>query len=199
MPLSPASARTLLNRRTVVCEGHDREDGLLEVEGRLTDVKGYVHGYGWRDPVPAGEPIHEMWVRIRFDTQLLIHAIESSTDSAPYPTCREIAPNLQRLVGLRIAGGFKDEMRKRVGHTEGCTHVVTLIEALANAAIQALASKLRDQGQESVLNAFGARDPSRPPLIDTCHTYAADSPVVAKLWPQFHRPRGEEPTSSGSG
>lgn len=189
MPLPPPDARTLLTRRTLCCEGYSRADGLLEVEGHLVDVKGYEHVYGWRDPLPAGQPIHEMWVRITFDQDLVIREIASATDAAPYPTCRDIAPNLQRLVGLKIAGGFKQEMRKRVGGTEGCTHVVTLIEALANSTIQTLASRLRDQGQEAVMGVFGARDRERPPLIDTCHSYASDSPVVARLWPHLHRPR----------
>jgi hypothetical protein len=183
MPLPPPDSRTALTRRTVSCEGYSRSDGLLEVEGHLVDVKAYEHVYGWRDPLPAGQPIHEMWIRMTFDQDLVIRAIASVTDAAPYPMCRDVAPNLQRLVGLKIAGGFKQEMRRRVGGTEGCTHVVTLLEALANNAIQTLASQLRDQGQDAVLGAFRARDPQRPPLIDTCYSYASDSPVVARLWP----------------
>lgn len=179
----------------MTCEGYVREDGLLEVEGHLVDVKGYDHAYGWRPPVLAGQPIHEMWVRLTFDDGLTIRAIASATDHAPFPTCREIAPNLKRLLGLKIAGGFKQQMRARVGHTEGCTHVVTLLEAMANNAIQTLASRRREQGAEAVLGVFGARDPSRPPLLDTCHSYASYSPVVAERWPQFYRPRSPEPAS----
>jgi Protein of unknown function (DUF2889) len=97
----------------------------------------------------------------------------SRADGAPYPTCRDITPHTQRLVGLKIVGGFKREMRARIGNTEGCTHIVAL----------------RDRGTREQLSTFNVRDPSRPALLDTCHSYAADSPIIARLWPMHYRPR----------
>ena len=41
MPLPVSDARSLLTRRSIVCEGYEREDGLLDVEGRLQDVNAY--------------------------------------------------------------------------------------------------------------------------------------------------------------
>ncbi|MFO1427028.1 MAG: DUF2889 domain-containing protein [Steroidobacteraceae bacterium] len=187
MPLPPEDPRELLGGRRIECRGYSRADGLIEVEGQLVDTKGHEHAYGWRDPVPAGSPIHDMRVRIAFDEQLVIREIHESTDSAPFPICRAIAPNLQRLVGVRIAGGFKKEMRARVGRTDGCTHVVTLIDALADAAVQALASHVRERGKDAVVGVYGVRDPNRPPLIDSCHAYAATSPVVESKWPEYYR------------
>jgi hypothetical protein len=189
MPLSPCASREFLTRRTVTCEGYAREDGLLDIEGHLVDVRGFDLGNDWRGKVKAGKPVHEMWVRLTVDEALVIRAVESVTDSAPFPTCREITPNMQRLVGLTITGGFKKEMRARVGNTEGCTHVVALVEAIAGVAIHALAGKRRHQDRDTVLGTFSARDPSRPALIDTCHSYASDGPIVEKLWPMHYRPR----------
>ncbi|HEY2403159.1 MAG TPA: DUF2889 domain-containing protein [Steroidobacteraceae bacterium] len=195
MPLSPPAPRDFLTRRTITCDGYVREDGLLDIEGRLLDQRGYDMGNDWRGVVKAGEPAHEMWVRLTIDDGLIIRAVESVTDAAPFPTCREIAPNMQRLVGLKIAGGFKQEMRVRVGNTQGCTHVVALLEVIANVAIQAMAGKRREQDRESVLDIFNTRDASntgiasRPALIDSCHSYAADGPVVQRMWPMHYRPR----------
>jgi hypothetical protein len=35
------------------------------------------------------------------------------------------------------------------------------------------------------------RDRSKHPLLNTCFSYAAESRVVAKLWPHLHRPKSE--------
>jgi hypothetical protein len=192
MPLPLPQARTLLTRRVLSCEGYVREDGKLEVEGHLRDSKGHEHAYGWRPAVPPGGPIHEMWVRITLDAALTILAIAASVDAAPYPTCPQIVPNLERLVGLQVAGGFKQRLRELVGGTAGCTHVLTLLEAMANNAVQTSASSVRDRGQEAILETFGVRDRSKHPLLNTCFSYAAQSPVVARLWPHLHRPSSDE-------
>jgi hypothetical protein len=198
MPLPPPTDRELLTRRTITCEGHRRADGLFDVEGHLVDTRGYVHEYGSRPPIPPGGPIHEMRVRMTVDSGGRIVAILAATDSAPYlAICREVVPNLERLVGLKIAGGFKQAMRERVGSTDGCTHIVTLLEAMANNAVQTLAASVREQGSGAVYARFGLRDQTRHPLLDTCHTYAASSPVVASLWPEHHRPAAADAAAEG--
>jgi DUF2889 family protein len=189
MPLSSPVAREPLTRRTITCEGFSRADGLLEIEGHLVDQRSYDMTNEWRGTVKAGSPVHDMWVRLTFDDKLVIRAVESTTDAAPYPSCREVTPNLQRLVGLGIAGGFKHEMRSRVGHTEGCTHIVALLEVLAGVAVQTHAGSRIKAGSGDALQAFGARDRTKPPLIGSCHSYAADGPIVRRLWPEHYRPR----------
>ena len=43
MPLSPPVGRQLLHTRRVTCQGFFREDGLWDIEGRITDEKSYEH------------------------------------------------------------------------------------------------------------------------------------------------------------
>jgi hypothetical protein len=188
MPLPPPVPREFLTRRTVTCEGYSRADGLMDIEGHLVDVRDYDMNNEWRGCLKAGDAAHDMWVRLTIDEQLTIVEAVSSTDGAPYPTCRDITPHTQRLVGLKIVGGFKREMRARIGNTEGCTHIVALMDELASVAIQTLAGSRRDRGTREQLSTFNVRDPSRPALLDTCHSYAADSPIIARLWPMHYRP-----------
>lgn len=190
MPLPVSDPRTLLTRRSIVCEGYEREDGLFDVEGHLQDSNARRHESDWR-VVEAGEPIHEMHVRLRLDADMMIRHVDLSMDATPYPICREVTNVVQRLVGLKIAGGFKQRARSLIGHTEGCTHVLALIEVLGTVAIRTVAAHSRSRG-ESTYEIFGARDRSRPPLIDTCRSYAAWSPIVQKIWPQYYRPRAEQ-------
>ena len=186
MPLSTPEGRTLLTTRVIECAGYECADGLLDIEGRLQDVNNHPVENPWR-ALPAGQPVHVMQVRLRVDDTLTIHAVEVSMDSAPYPFCQGAKPNVQRLVGLKITGGFKQQVRKLIGHTEGCTHVLTLIDVLSAVAVRSLAGKGRRRGSTS-LEVFGARDPGRTPLLDTCYSYAATSPVVEKLYPEHYRP-----------
>ena len=188
MPLSAPGTRKLLTKRTIVCEGFEREDGLLDVEGRLQDINEYPIENPWRAFLAPGQPAHEMHVRLCIDDKLVIRAVEAHIEAAPYPFCQAVKPNLERLIGLRITEGFKQRARKLIGHTEGCTHVLTLIEALATVTIRALAGKVRRNGS-AVLAAFGARDPNRPPLIDTCYSHARSSPVVKWLYPEHYHPQ----------
>ncbi len=193
MALPPTVARELLTRRTITCEGHLRHDGLIDIEGHLVDIRGYDMNNGWRDPLPAGAAAHDMWARITIDDELTIVAAESVTDSAPYPTCGEVTPNTGRLVGVRVIGGFKRRLHELIGSTQGCTHIVALLEAMATVAIQALAGKRRTLPLDVQLSIFGVRDPTRPALIDTCHSYAADGPVAARMWPLHFRPKLSDP------
>jgi hypothetical protein len=187
MPPPPPRRRELLTARTMTANGYLRDDGLIDIEGHLVDVRGYDMFNDWRGNVPQGEPAHEMWVRLTIDDQLVVREVACSTDAAPYPSCRDVPPNVARLVGLGVTGGFKQQVRERIGGTEGCTHILALIDAMSPVAIHALAGKRRDQGRDAMLGTYGTRDSGRHPLVDTCHSYAADSEVVKRLWPESYR------------
>jgi hypothetical protein len=189
MPLPAPRAREFLTGRTITCNGYLRDDSLIDIDGHLLDTRGYDIRNGWRGELKRGEPAHEMWVRLTIDDNLVVREAMCVTDAAPYPTCRAITPNVTRLVGLSVTGGFKKEMRARIGRTEGCTHVIALIEAMSAVAVHAIAGKRREQGYDAMLSSFGARDAGRHPLIDTCHSYAADSEIVRRIWPASYRPK----------
>jgi hypothetical protein len=164
-----------------------REDGLLDIDGRLVDVRAYDMDSEWRGKVPKGEPAHEMWVRLTVDDDLVIRDVACSTDAAPYPSCRAVPPNLSRLVGLAVSGGFKKQVRQRIGGTEGCTHILALIEVMSSVAIHALAGKRRGDGRDIMLGTYGTRTAGQHPLVGTCLSYAEDSEVVLRLWPESYR------------
>lgn len=188
MPLSPpVSRRRLLNRREITCEGYERDDGLIDIEGRLRDSRGYdMEGQVARS-VKQGDAVHDMWVRLTLDATLTVREVDGAMDATPYDTCQLATPNLQRLVGINVAAGFKKEVRARIGRTAGCTHVVSLIDAMATVALHALVSARRHLGREAVRSVFAESPDGRPPLIDSCISHAADSPVVKKLWPDHYR------------
>jgi hypothetical protein len=184
MPLPPPAPRQHLHTRQVTCQGFRREDGLWDVEGHLVDTKTYEFPNHERGVIRAGEPVHEMRVRLTVDDGLVIRAVAVVTEHGPHTLCGDIAPAFQALVGVAIGPGFRAEVRKRVGGVKGCTHIVEMLGPIATTAWQTIVP-LRER-------LSGERPKSRPAVIDTCHALAADGPVVARVWPEYATPKGEK-------
>ena len=148
----------------------------------MIDTKTYDFHNTERGHVEAGTPVHEMWVRITVDDELLIHDAEASTEYAPFSICPQAAPAMEKIKGIRIGGGWRREINKRVGGTLGCTHLRELLGPMATAAYQTIIPiKAREKRASSG---------KRPKIVGTCHAYAPDSPVVKRLWPAYYRDSG---------
>jgi hypothetical protein len=178
MSLSPAAPRTLMHTREIACHGYRRTDGLWDIEARMTDAKGYAVQNDHRG-ISAGTPFHDMALRLTIDDTMLIHAVDACIDASPHRLCPAVAPDFQRLVGLRIEAGFNSELRRRLGGVHGCTHLTELCGPLATTAIQTVRPLRREL--------HGGNGPAQPEQIDTCHALAASGEVVAKYWPRFHQ------------
>ena len=196
MPLSPPVGRQHLHTRRVTCQGFFRDDGLWDIEGRITDEKTYEHANEWRGPLKAGDFVHDMSIRLTLDHKFTIVDVEAVTDKSPYRICGEIAPDFKKLIGLRIGGGFHREVRARLGGVHGCTHIVELLGPVATTAFQTVSSgKARElnrahRAKNGSLPAPAAKPAAKPPrkpyVIDTCHAWSAEGEVVKRWAPQFY-------------
>lgn len=190
MPLSDSKPRHSLTERTLRCQGYRRDDGLWEVQARLTDTRTYVSPTPFRTPVLPGEAFHDMHLRLAFDDARCIREIEVSIDSHPFPECPSVAGNFERLAGLVIGPGFQREVHARVGGEEGCTHVLTLLSHAASVAMQTVASQIRWNDRQAAQRVYGVPDGGGPPpVVGACRGYARDSEMVRQVYPEFHRPR----------
>ena len=70
--LTPPVDRELVHDRTIVCRGWRRSDGNWDIEGHLVDTKTYGFPNEFRGQVQAGEPIHDMWLRLTIDADMTI-------------------------------------------------------------------------------------------------------------------------------
>ena len=141
MPLSTPTARKSLHNREISCKGFHRRDGLWDIEGRLTDRKNYSFKNETRGMVNAGDPIHDMWIRVTLDDNLLIINVEAATDASPYSICSDITKNFERLIGITIGPGWRRLVQSRVGGVLGCTHLVELLGPIATTAYQTIFSE----------------------------------------------------------
>lgn len=180
MPLSaPAVDREHLHTRTYDFGGYHRSDGLWDIEGRIIDTKTYGFPNDHRGYIEAGEPIHDMSIRLTLDDNFVIQAIEAVTDHGPFAVCPAITPNFQRMVGVRIGPGWRKEVRSRLGGIEGCTHLVELLLAMATPAYQAM-FPVRSKKESS-------RPPGKKPaLLNSCHAFSEKGAFAKKTWPEFY-------------
>lgn len=172
--------RDELHFRRIDMRGWSRSDGLYEIEGRVTDRKPHVFtSPNGTKVVPANEPIHDMGVKLVFDSNMVIRDVSAYTMSAPYADCFAAGKTLQAIKGLRIAGGWSREVRSRLGGAQSCTHLMEILIPMATAAYQSL-TMLR-MGTPDVLDAEG-----KPAKVDSCYAYARDRGVVMRRWPNFY-------------
>lgn len=193
MPLSPPVGRQHLHTRRVTCQGFFREDGLWDIEGRITDEKSYEHANEWRGPLKAGDFVHDMSIRLTIDDRFFIVDVEAVTDKSPYRMCGDIAPDFRKLIGLRIGGGFHKAVRERLGGIHGCTHIVELLGPVATTAFQTVSSRKASdlaRGHREKASPLPPVDPAKPRrkpyMLDTCHTWASDSEITRRWVPDFY-------------
>jgi hypothetical protein len=191
MPLSAPAPREHIQTRRVTCEGYRRADGLWDIEGHIVDTKTYTFSNKERGDVDPGVPVHEMRIRLTIDDDFEIRAAEAVTEHSPFGLCREVAPNFERLVGLKIGAGWRRAIQSRVGGVEGCTHIVELLGPVATTAFQTImplrererAQRRTGTTQNDGIDESGGK---RPPLLNTCHAFRDDGPKTKEFWPAFY-------------
>jgi len=122
------TGRRLMHMRSVECNGYLRDDGLWEVEARLVDTKPFTQDADrYREALKPGDPVHDIRLRLAVDARMTIHEAQATMAATPYPTCIEVEPVLQRLVGENIRNGWREAVRRKIGRLEGCTHLSELM------------------------------------------------------------------------
>ncbi|MBT9504623.1 MAG: DUF2889 domain-containing protein [Burkholderiaceae bacterium] len=181
MSLPPASPeRKLMHRRSIDVHVYARDDGLWEVDAHLCDAK--THDVTLAQGVRlAGEPVHDMLLRLVVDTQLTIHEAGAETRRMPYPgRCDDHGDAYARLVGLNLLKGFRHEVKARLGGVKGCTHLTEMSQVLPTAVMQAFAGVVLDTRE-------GPGGDVPPFQLDRCHALRRDGESVKTYYPRWFR------------
>lgn len=187
MTLQANVEREELHHRQIDLRFYRRSDGLFEVVGRLIDTKTEpIRLQLAQADTPAGAPIHDISVHLVVDENLLVHDAWASMDSTPFSICPGATRTLAPLKGLSMTKGWNREVRRLLGGAASCTHIVELLGPMATTAFQGLApgrlARINDAGNEA----------ARAARVDSCFAYAGHREVVARLWPELHRPRSAD-------
>ncbi len=181
MPLPPPADRELIQTRTIDVSSYRRADGQWDVEGRLVDTAAYAFPNQYRGEIAAGEPIHDMNIRLTVNERCEITEVAAAMDSTPYAACPGAEPAFQKLKGERIGPGWNRRLRDLLGGVRGCVHVVDLLRPVGTVGFKTVA---REAGQHGVAAARKADD--RPYQINTCHALASDGDIVRDRWPEHY-------------
>jgi hypothetical protein len=171
-------SRRLVHTRSIRVDAYLRDDALWDLVATIRDVKQRDLEIDGR-VTPAGAPVHDMELTVTINPFLQIVAAQARTLSAPYKGACDVFPEAyEKLVGLNLVQGFRAAVRERLGGTMGCTHITELCSVLPTAAIQAFAGEvLRVDPQSETM----------PMQLDRCRALRRDGPVVARLYPRWHR------------
>ena len=187
MALPTASPeRQLKHRRNIDVQIYSRGNGLWEVDAHITDARprDTQMSFGL---LPAGQPIHDMLLRLVVDERFNIVEAGAQTTAMPYRgECNSYGDLYSRLVGLNLMKGFRHAVKERLGGVKGCTHITELGQVLPTAVVQAFAGV--------VLDTRGEHEGSQQPFqIDRCHALRSDGPVVRNFYPRWYRAKPPEP------
>ena len=178
MPLPiPEVERELTHTRRVRYEGYKRADGRWDIEAHLSDVKN--HDYHLKTGVRrAGQPIHDMWLRLTIDRTFNIVDAIARTDAVPYPGgCESAAPVYRKLIGLCLLKDFRKRVRELLGGVRGCTHLTEMLTGMPTAAIQTFAGEMKEDRD----------DGARPFQLDQCLALETSGETVKKWYPKWHK------------
>ena len=173
-----------MHTRSVECSGYLRDDGLWEVEAWLRDTKPFTQRADrFRGELQPGDPVHDIGLRLVIDDSMTIREAEAMMRATPYPTCIEVEPILQRLIGERVGPGWRELVRRKIGRLETCTHLMELLGPAVTTLYQTMSYGKKPEGRDTLENQ--QRLGERPFFIGGCHSWRTDGPVVAAMFPQF--------------
>ena len=173
----PKSPRTRAHHRRIDVEGFVRDDGLFDLDARLTDLKDidYPLSSGMRK---RGDPVHDLFIRVTIDPQFNIVDVAACSDWVPYPgACDTIGPAYRQLIGLNLVRGFRRTVGEMFADVRGCSHLTELLLSLPTAAIQTFATFRRDNDEEV----------EKPFQLDRCHALETTTETVMRYYPRWYR------------
>jgi hypothetical protein len=104
------------------------EGDVLRVRAHLRDA--------YTEPDSSMLVLHEYRLDVWVDlATMVVTAVDVTPIHLPYGECFDAAPNVDRLVGLRLERGFTAEALRRLGGQVGCTHLNSLISDLSIAGL----------------------------------------------------------------
>jgi len=130
------------------------------------------------------DEVHDVHAEVEIAyPSLEIVAARSEVRNGPFTNvCNLTHPNMQKLVGMRVARGFTQEARAAIGGRSGCHRVSELVVEIAQAAYQlhfvrffaSLPPEIRD-GKDDPEARHAAVLRAVPGMQNTCFSYSEEN------------------------
>jgi DUF2889 family protein len=183
VPLPVKEDREHIHTRTIAINAYRLKDGMMDVEGRITDVKPFDHQMmdSFRK---KGEPVHDLSIRITLDDDLKVVAAVASMDQGAHDLCPRAEPNFKNIVGLQIGPGWNKKVKAAMSPGLGCTHIIEMLAQMASGAMQANWS--RRAGEKHDMPDPKDREMSFG-MINSCYPYRENSPWIKENFPRHYK------------
>jgi hypothetical protein len=166
-----------IHSRSITVKTHRIDDDAMIVEGRLRDDRlTETYSITKGEVMPVGV-IHDMTIRllVRDDGGMNIEKVEVELNHMPRHDCLMVHDSLDGLVGMKIAPGFTNIVRKQFGGSNGCAHLNSLLLSMASAAVQGWWTN-KAGNPEALKKA--SKNLDRRFLIDTCMIWKKDGDLA---------------------
>ena len=183
MSLPPPQPRKHLHHRQVSYNGYLREDGLWDIEAHMTDTKAYPMVSAEKGAMPAGTPIHDMFIRVTVDDTMTIREIAAVMQSRPFQECLQAQDPMQKMVGVTMGPGWRQAIENAVGSTKGCTHLRELLFNMATAAYQTI--PVFQAHRDNLMNMPPSANGQPPRHLNKCLAWDFNGPVVQRHYPMY--------------
>ena len=124
--------------------------------------------------------IHDITLTLAVE-QAPLRIVEAEADmvTVPMEECRSCLDTVEKLVGLEVKSGFSSQVRKIMGNTRGCTHLCTLVTAMAQEIVHGWLTQKRKE-QTARPTSFEAIQ-GKNFLVNSCRIWKKDGPRIKEL------------------
>ena len=124
--------------------------------------------------------IHDITLTLAVEQDpLRIVDAEADMVTVPMEECRSCLDTVKQLVGLEVKSGFSSQVRKIMGNTRGCTHLCTLVTAMAQEIVHGWLTQKR-RGQTVMPTALASVQ-GKNFLVNSCRIWKKDGPRIKEL------------------
>lgn len=176
MDISDNTKRRKIHQRSIDTAVYEGAADTIIVEGTLQDRR-FLPSHLPTGDVRPPRTVHHMIIRMELhlpDLEILDIAVEMP--ATPHDACAAAAACLDAVRGTRIAPGFLARVRRLVDRKTGCTHLSTLLAAMAPAAFQGAWSARVSRPVDQDTYAAMVRK-----LVNTCRVWQKDGELVRRL------------------
>ena len=166
-----------IQSRNIEIASYECDDEHIVVCGELRDRR-LVQTYTLEGTPREPAAVHHMRICMKVAVRtLVIEEIAAELPRVPHDECAEMNRTLKEIKGFTLSRGFSSKVRKKLGGRSDCTHLTTLLLAMAPAALQGYwVHNDRNPERRKI-----SREHLEHYLIDTCRPWRREGPLVEKI------------------
>jgi hypothetical protein len=166
--------KELVHNREISIRTFDLGNHSILVKGSLIDRQLRP----WPNEVrKKPKTVHDMVIQIKVKgPEMLIEQAEATMPHHPRDECLVVLPWIRNLKGLKITPGFSLKVKKAIGGTKGCAHLMSLVTAMGPSAVQGYWAAYGVEEEKVTLRLQAVKN-----IINTCYLWREDGPLVKAL------------------